>query len=127
MEARRGSGSWRYGVYTVYLVFLTAIVVNSSVAFSHFSKGRWLLGIWCLVSIFVLPKATLGFAAIAWRNHRPRLGLFDLPFILQDVYPRTFRRYFLTAWDLSFTGHPVPRAILREAIWLAIGIFPIVA
>ncbi len=120
----------RYGCYLVYLVFFVGLFLNGGVAIFHFRDGRWLLGVWALSSIVVLPKATFGLILIAGHES---VGPFDIPEILSDIFPRTMRRH-----DVSkITGYyalgnllgynPVLRGVVRESIWLGIGLFPIIA
>jgi len=113
---------FKYGWCIIYLVFLIGLFLNGSVAISYFRNGRWLLGIWALFSILILPKAALGLILIA--GHKSIVFL-NMPEIIRGIFPRTMQRYRSDSL-IYISGNPILIGVVRELIWLGIGLFPII-
>lgn len=118
-----------YGFYVVYLAFFFGLGVDGGLAIYHFGNGQWLMAVWALFAILILPKATLGLILIAAGMHfkaggKPITG-FDMPLILSNVFPRTMRRYRCDSLIFIFRGR-VLRSVIRELIQLGISLYPVV-
>jgi len=89
----RNTFLWKYGGYTIYLVFLIGLFLNGGVATLNFINGRWLFGIWALFSIILLPRATLGFILrLSWMMRNP-LVFMNMPTTMWKVFPGTMQKY----------------------------------
>lgn len=119
---RHDSFLFKYGGYVVYLVFIIGLSLNGGVGILYFRDRQWLLGIWALFSILMLPKAALGFILIADRKD----AFLNMPEIIRGIFPRTMRRY---RGDSMFylEDNSVREGVIKEFIWLGISFFPILA
>ena len=121
MWLNRSIGSLRIGLLLVYLSFFAMIVPAILAARFHFSEGYWVLGIWSLGSIIIVPKAVVGLVLLIGRESSLWLGM---SFLVCKLYPTTTARQ---RWEENkFGGAPVWHAYLREFGWLALGLFPVV-
>ena len=120
----RNTFLWKYGGYTIYLVFLMGLFLNGGVAALNFINGRWLFGIWELFSIILLPRATLGFILrLSWMKRNP-LVFMNMPTIMWKIFPGTMQKY--RSDSLSVFGNPVLTGFIKEIIWFLISLVPII-
>lgn len=118
-----------YGFYMVYLVFFLGLGVDGPLAYYYLENGRWLMAGWALFAILMLPKATLGLILVVVEMRSEAGGkpitAWDMPLILWNIFPRTMRRYIgVSRLPFGVFGRSVLRDIVREVIWLGIGLFP---
>lgn len=117
-------GIFRVGLLLVYLSFLVALVPAGISAAYWFGQGSILFGLWSVVSVIIVPKATLGIVLIAGRES----NLWrSISFLLRSTFPRTFSRYKAEAFTVPpiFGGPRVWIAYLTQIVWLAIGLLPL--
>src|SRR5258708_7635441 len=116
----RRIGAFRVGLLLVYLSFFAMSVPAIMASRFHFSRGHWVIGVWSLVSIFIVPKAVLGLVLLIGRESGLWLGM---SFLECRLYPRTTsrKRQEDIGMPTSFGGTPVWRAYLRELGWLSLG------
>lgn len=121
-----------YGSYMVYLAFFLGLGVDGPLAYYYLENGRWLMAVWALFAILILPKATLGLisvvAAIRSEAGGKPISGFDMPLIFWNIFPGTMRRYVgVSSWlPFGVFGRSALRDIVREVVWLGIGLSPAV-
>jgi hypothetical protein len=116
---------FRYAASIVYGVFLAALFLSMAASVAHFSSGRVLFGLWCLAAIPILPKSALGLILIIARD--TPLALMNLPMIFYSVFPGTTTRYRSDNLVFEVLYHRVRNGYLREILWLAVGLVPLLA
>lgn len=90
----RNSFLWKYGGYIVYIVFFIGFFLNGGVATFYFLNEKWLFGIWALFSIFLLPKAILGFILrLSYLVLHNPLVFINMPQIMWKIFPGTMQKY----------------------------------
>src|ERR1043166_6192818 len=86
----RSIGTFTLGLLCVYLSFVAMLAPAILAAHFHFAAGYWVLGMWSLASIIIVPKAVLGFVLLIGRKSGVSLQMSVLVYTL---YPRTVARY----------------------------------
>ena len=119
----RNTFLWKYGGYTIYLVFLIGLFLNGSVATLNFINGRWLFGIWALFSIILLPRATLGFILrLSWMKRNP-LVFMNMPTIMWKLFPGTMQKYRRDSLVVFY--NPMVKGFIKEIILIIVSLVPI--
>lgn len=111
-----------YWVYIVYLAFFVGLFLNGGIAISYFMNSQWMLGIWAIFSIILLPKAILGIVLVlGWKS----VFFTNSSFIIQSIFPGTMRKYGVDILSFNFP-HTVLKGLSKQIIWLIISFIPIV-
>ena len=111
-----------YGTYIVYLAFFIGLLLNGGVAISCFMDSQWMLGIWAIFSIILLPKAILGIVLVlGWED----VVSMNISFIIRSMFPGTMRKYGIDILSFNFP-YTVLKGLSKQTIWLIISITPIV-
>jgi len=109
----------KYGTYIIYLFFLVSLILNVLFSFYYFSQKNILLGIWCLVAIYMIPKSVLALILILGYK-RPIISL-NMSRIIRKLFYRIMQRYsFLREADLF------DRFMIEFVVWFLGSLFPIV-
>jgi len=109
----------KYGTYIIYLFFLVSLILNVLFSFYYFSQKNILLGIWCLVAIYMIPKSVLALILILGYK-RPIISL-NMSRIIRKLFYRIMQRYsFLREADLF------DRFMIEFVVWFLGSLFPII-
>ena len=122
MKEKLDSFLFKYGGYIIYLVFLTGLFLNGYMGIFYFKNGPLWLGIWALLSIFILPKSVLGLVLLFGRRS---LLYTNLPGLIRGLLPRTIQGYRDISLSVVF-GSPEWKRLIKETIWLAVGLLPLI-
>ena len=107
------------GTYIIYLFFLVSLILNVLFSFYYFSQKNILLGIWCLVAIYMIPKSVLALILILGYK-RPIISL-NMSRIIRKLFYRIMQRYsFLREADLF------DRFMIEFVVWFLGSLFPII-
>lgn len=116
---------WKYGGSIVYIIFFVGFFLNGGIAIYNFLNEQWLFTVWALLSIFILPKAILGFILnFSYLVLHNPLVFINMPQIMWEVFPGTMQKYRRDS--LSVFGNPVLTGFIKEIIWLLISLAPII-
>ena len=116
---------WKYGGRVVYIVFFAGFFLNGGIAVFNFLNKQWLFAIWALFSIFLLPKATLGFILrFSYLVLHNPLVFINTPQIMWNVFPGTMQKY--RSDTFSVFGNPMLKGFIKEIILFVISLVPIV-
>ncbi len=110
----------KHGGLIVYLVFFLGLFLNGYIFILNFINGNWLLSIWSLLSIIVLPKATIGLIIVTCDFLKKLTPQPGMPLIFFKLFPKTMQLL-----PTSMHRHPSARRLVKELIWLGTGLFPI--
>lgn len=112
---------YRNGGYVVCYFILIGLLLNAPLAFIFFKEGKWILCVWSIFSIFLLPKATLGLVLIMGRNSFIEI---NMPLSFWNLFPRTMAKY-RSAELISVFGNPVLKWFVLEIFWFLISFIPL--
>lgn len=121
----RNSFFWKYGGCIVYIVFFIGFFLNGGVATFNFLNKQWLFAIWALFSIFLLPKAILGFILrFSYLILHNPLVFINMPQIMWNIFPGTMQKYRSDSFIVF--GNPMLKGFIKEIILLVISLMPII-
>lgn len=105
----------------IYFIFLISFVLNLVLAILYLRMGFWVVGILTPLSAVIIPKAALGIILILGRSNS--LVWLNLSEIITQVFKNTWQRYNRSNL-IRFSE--IRNAIIREMLWLIIGLLPII-
>jgi len=109
----------KYGTYIIYLFFLVSLILNVLFSFYYFSQKNILLGIWCLVAIYTIPKSVL--ALILILSYKRSIISLNMSKIIRKLFYRTMQRYFFLKEADLFN-----RFMIEFVVWFLGSLFPII-
>ena len=109
----------KYGTYIIYLFFLVSLILNVLFSFYYFSQKNILLGFWCLVAIYTIPKSVL--ALILILSYKRSIISLNMSKIIRKLFYRTMQRYFFLKEADLFN-----RFMIEFVVWFLGSLFPII-
>ena len=115
---------WKYGDRIVYIVFFIGFFLNGGIAIYNFLNEQWLFTVWALLSIFILPKATLGFILnFSYLVLHNPLVFMNMPQIMWKLFPGTMQKYRRDSLVVFY--NPMVKGLIKEIILIIISLVPI--
>lgn len=115
---------WKYGGRIVYIVFFVGFFLNGGIAIYNFLNEQWLFTVWALLSIFILPKATLGFILnFSYLVLHNPLVFINMPQIMWKLFPGTMQKYRRDSLIVFY--NPMVKGLIKEITLIIVSLVPI--
>ena len=121
----RNSIFWKHGGFIIYIIIFISLFLNGSITIYNFLNYQWLFGIWALLSVYILPKATLGFIlSFSYLILHNPLVFTNMPQIMWKIFPGTMQKYRRDSLVVFYT--PMVKEFIKNIILIIISLIPIV-
>ena len=115
---------WKYGGSIVYIIFFVGFFLNGGIAIYNFLNEQWLFTVWALLSIFILPKAILGFILnFSYLVLHNPLVFINMPQIMWKLFPGTMQKYRRDSLVVFY--NPMVKGLIKEIILIIVSLVPI--
>ena len=115
---------WKYGGSIVYIIFFVGFFLNGGIAIYNFLNEQWLFTVWALLSIFILPKAILGFILnFSYLVLHNPLVFINMPQIMWKLFPGTMQKYRRDSLIVFY--NPMVKGFIKEIILIIVSLVPI--